>query len=138
MKMIRVVLASALATTTSIAIACGVCIEDKVAAVYDHAVLQQAVQARHLVLFCELNGPFESRVLARRAKQAAEALPNVDRASVRVSEELPALSFAMDPARQSADATVQAIANRLAAEGISVKLLRTMPSPLPAAALLKQ
>ena len=59
--------------------ACGICIDDKIASCYDHAVV--------------------TALLA-----AIAALPGVQRASGRVSLESAALSFAVDPARTTTEA----------------------------------
>ena len=119
--------AAVLLMVSGAALACGVCVDDKVAAVYDHDVMQQAAKSGSVVVFCELSGPFEAHVLAPRAKRAAQALPGVDSASVRTSNELPAISFVVDPARQKPEAAVNALRQRMASEGIVPKLLKVIP-----------
>jgi hypothetical protein len=114
---------------TGPAVACGVCIDDKVAAVYDHDVMQQATKAGRLVVFCELSGPYEPQVLAPRGKRAAQALTGVDSKSVRTSDHLPAISFVVDPARQNPDAAVAELRQRLAQDRIVPKLLKIIPGP---------
>lgn len=120
------ILAAALSATPRLGIACGVCIDDKVAAVYDHAVVQQAMATGRVVVFCEVAGPSQPQALAPQARRAAQALRGVDRASVRSSDELPVLSFALDPARQSPAAALAGLRQRLAADGISITLLRVL------------
>lgn len=39
--------------------ACGACDEDKVAVIYDHAVIQQAATNGNVVVFCEVVGTME-------------------------------------------------------------------------------
>ena len=51
------ILASLLLLTTSSVIACGHCIEDKVAAVYDHVIVAKAVREKHVVAFFGIEGP---------------------------------------------------------------------------------
>jgi len=74
------------------AFACGVCVEDKVAATYDYAVLQRALTHGQVVVFCELRG----RADAARVRQAAARVPALDAGSVRVSADPAAVSFALD------------------------------------------
>ena len=86
----------------SLALACGACDEDSIAATYDHRVVQQAVAAHDLVVYCRLGGPVErSRLVA-----AARRVPGVRPDSIRTSNEPAALSFSVDPARQSARGAV--------------------------------
>jgi hypothetical protein len=117
-----------LAAAFGAAFACGVCIDDKVAAAYDHDVVQRAVQAGRLVVFCELSGPFEARSLAPHAKKAAATLPGVDPSSIRTSNDLPVISFTIDPARQTPDTAVAALRSRLTGERIVPTLLKALPS----------
>ena len=49
-------LASLLLVSTSSVIACGHCIEDKVAAVYDHTIVSKAVSEKHIVAFFGIEG----------------------------------------------------------------------------------
>ena len=76
------------------ALACGYCIEDKVAAAYDHAVLTKAAAAKHRVAFFHVDG-----AAPRAALEKAVYAAGADRGSVRVATEQQALSFAFDPAR---------------------------------------
>jgi hypothetical protein len=100
--------------------ACGACVEDKVAATYDHAVVQGAAAQGRVVVFCELKGPIQ----AARIKKAAAGVPGLDLASVRVSVDPGALSFVLDPARQSPKAAVAGLQERL--PGTRVSIVRTM------------
>lgn len=107
------------------AFACGVCIEDKVAATYDHAVVTQATRDRHAVLFFEITG------LASQAAPSSqwlvgtvEATRGVARGSVRVSLEQAALSFAVNGSGQSATGVRRAVEQRLAPRHLGLKLLR--------------
>jgi hypothetical protein len=77
--------------------ACGVCIEDKMAATYDHGVVTAAFNRGHAVVFAEmLDVPFGSAGQTRKIIQAVEAAPGVDRGSLRVSFNPAAISFAVD------------------------------------------
>lgn len=105
--------------TSPLAWACGVCADDKVAATYDHAVMQRAKQAGQLVVFCELSGVIDER----RVTAAAARQRGVDRASIRVSTNPAAMSFALDARRQSPEAAVAAI-RKAAPEGTHVSILK--------------
>lgn len=89
--------------------ACGVCVEDKIAATYDDAVLQRAISRHQVVVFCEVTG----RLDAARLRQAAGKVPALDRTSLRISTEPAAVSFALDAAVQSPRAAVAALQHGL-------------------------
>jgi hypothetical protein len=110
---------AALLLHAGMAAACGVCVEDKVAATYDHAVVQRATARGEVVVFCEILGPVDTR----RIKQAARGVRGLDASSLRVSETPAVISFAMDGAKQSPQAAAKAIQQGLA-RGIEVKVLR--------------
>jgi hypothetical protein len=86
-------------------LACGTCIEDKVAATYDWAVEQSAKRAGHVVVYCEVQGAFEPGRLA----VAARRVHGVDSESVRVSREPAALSFALDTRKQPVGHALEAL-----------------------------
>lgn len=100
--------------------ACGVCDEDKIAATYDHAVVRKAAGAR-VVVFCELGGSVD----AARITRATGRVRGVDAASIRVSANPAAMSFALDTARQSPKAALAAIV-RAAPRGTRLKLLKVV------------
>jgi hypothetical protein len=107
--------------------ACGICIDDKIASSYDHALIMQAKAAGRAVAFFGIEGDIVRSAATRRAvMQAIEATPGVQRGSARVSLENAALSFVFDPARTSPEAAQRALDRRLAAKGLGVSLLRTI------------
>lgn len=107
--------------------ACGICIDDKIASCYDHAVVTQAKAKGHAVAFFALQGEIVRSAGTRRGIAAAiEALPGVQRGSARVSLENGALSFVFDPARTSLEAAQRELARRLGAKGLGVSPLRTL------------
>ena len=115
--------AAAFAFASAAALACGACVEDKVAATYDHAVMTRALASGDLVVFCEVDGRFDSPRLA----QAMRRVHGVRRESVRVSAEPAALSFAVDPKLQSAQAAVSA-AQRTLPAGSRLTVVRLVPA----------
>ena len=107
------------------ALACGYCVEDKIAAAYDHAVVVSAMDRRHEVAFLSIEtAPAGSR--ERAIAGAVESVAGVDRGTVRVSLEGRAVSFAFDPARAPASAIVGSLQRKLAAQGVGVTMLRVL------------
>ncbi|HWP10570.1 MAG TPA: hypothetical protein VNN06_02020 [Ramlibacter sp.] len=103
--------------------ACGVCVEDKVAATYDHAVVRQAAAKGKVVVFCEVQGGLD----ARRIRSAARRVRGVDMSSLRLSSQPAALSFALDPAQQSPQAAVLAMQSAAPA-GTRLAIVRLIDS----------
>ncbi len=116
----------ALFAIASPALACGVCIEDKIAVTYDHAVVTRAAARHQVVVFAALDGFGDAQALARDARNAAAGVRGVDRDSVRAAAAPPALSFALDPSTQSAEAAMHQIEKRAATPGLKLTLLRVM------------
>lgn len=80
--------------------ACGFCIEDKVAATYDHALITRELDRGHGILFYEIvNAAPADRAQWRALVDAVEGMPGVQRGSVRTSASPPTLSFAVDVTR---------------------------------------
>lgn len=123
MKRLAISCCAVLLLQAGMAQACGVCVEDKVAATYDYAVVQRASARGQVVVFCEIVGPVD----AARIRQAARNVRGLDSSSVRVSETPAAISFVIDGAKQSPQAAASAIQQGLA-RGIEVKVLRLADS----------
>jgi hypothetical protein len=102
--------------------ACGVCVEDKVAATYDYAVVQRALAHGQVVVYCDMSG----RAAEARLRRAATQVAGVDAASVRISTEPAALSFALDPAKRSPAAAAAALQH--AAPGVHLHVIRVATS----------
>ena len=79
------------------ALACGVCLEDKVAAAYDHAVVSSALQRERAVVFAEVSGSMAPEALAKAARRAVGAVPGVEAGTVRAAASPGAVSFVVDP-----------------------------------------
>ena len=103
------------------ALACGVCVEDKIAAVYDHAAVQHALAAKRTVVFFHIDG---NLVISERSKRSiseiARATPGVDPASVRVSCELASMSLSFDGRRTNLVKVQDSLEKRLGAQGLSL------------------
>lgn len=124
----RSVLAICALVLGSNSFACGICIDDKVASAYDHAVVTQAKQRGHEVAFFAIEGPLVRSVETRGALlRAIRSASSVQGASARVSLENAALSFAYDPRRAERSLIVSGIEKKLYARGLSLRFLRVMP-----------
>jgi hypothetical protein len=65
-----VIVAAALSAALPTASACGVCVEDKVAATYDHAVIERAIANGQQVVFVAVDGPVDGGALGRKIAKA--------------------------------------------------------------------
>jgi hypothetical protein len=121
------VAALVLGLSAAAAFACGFCVEDKLAAVYDHELVGRALGARHYVAFCGIEGVVAGRDAQRgEVTRALDAIAGVDRGSVRVSLEHATVSFAFDPARAPLPAVLRAARRTLAERGLMLVPLRVM------------
>jgi hypothetical protein len=105
-----------------VASACGVCVEDKIAAVYDHAVVTRALASGRMVVFAEVRGAPNGGAIERLAN-AARRTRGVDRETVRTSVEPGALSFALDAMAQEPRDAVASVARQA---GATLTLLRVV------------
>ncbi len=119
---LRAVVFAALAACASSAFACGVCVEDKVAATYDYDVVQHATARHHVVVFAAVESPADPALL----RKAAARVKGVDRASVRAAATPRALSFALDPRAASPQAALAAIEREPALSGVRLTLIQVM------------
>ncbi len=127
MKPLIPVAALVLSIGANVAVACGVCVEDKIAAAYDHALVTRSIAAKHAVVFYALDGRFAGgEAQARALRRAAEAARGADPGSARVSLESASLSVAFDPQRAPFAAFEKSLERNLAPSGISLLLLRVM------------
>ncbi len=107
----------------ALAQACGVCAEDKMAATYDHAVVERALAQQRIVVFCEVRGS----AAAAQVRAAAVRVRGVDPRSVRTSSDPAALSFAIDPRQLDARTAVRQLQMRMGTKAQLI-LLKTLPA----------
>ena len=119
---VQSLLAAALLAGAPAAFACGVCVEDKVAATYDYDVVQNASARHHVVVFAAVEAPADPRVL----REAAARAKGVDRGTPRAAANPRALSFALDPRRSSPLAALAAIEREPALHGVRLTLIQVM------------
>ena len=91
-----------------LAILCGVCVEDKVAATYDYALVQRALREGRVVVFAEPRVPVDAAHLRAMAGAAARA-PGVEAGTVKTSEAPASVSFVLDPRRATTVGTLAAL-----------------------------
>jgi hypothetical protein len=109
-------------------LACGFCIEDRVAAVYDQEVVDHAVAKRQQVAFFAIEGPLEANAASRRAVVAALEASGAIRGTARVAVENAACSAAFDPARVDLARLAAAVERKLNARGLTLTPLRVLDS----------
>lgn len=81
-------LSAALLFLAGEAAACGYCVEDKIAATYDHAVVTRALERGQHLAFFHVEGPEPRPEATRRALEDAASMSGVEKASVRISPDL--------------------------------------------------
>lgn len=119
-----------LAVQVSAALACGHCVEDKIAAVYDHAIVVAATAEKHQVAFFAIDGPAPSDAGTRVAMQRSLTKSRgIDPGSARISFESASLSIAFDPRHARLSAIQRNLERSLAPHRLSLMLLRTMEKP---------
>jgi hypothetical protein len=107
--------------------ACGHCVEDKIAAVYDHAVVTQALKMKHQVLFFAVDGPLPNTEAELQTLQRAVAsVYGVDTNSTRISTAAASLSVAIDPRHITIPMIERSLKMKLAQRKLSLQLLRIM------------
>jgi hypothetical protein len=125
MSRLRVVAAGLLALS-GVAHACGVCVEDKVAAAYDHAVVMRAADRGQVVVFAEVLDARVAGAAVREAANAARRGKGIEASSVRTSDAPSTLSFALDTRATSPAAALARIERAMGGKA-RLTLLKVMP-----------
>ena len=106
------------------AIACGACVEDRVAATYDHALVRSAIAQHRMIIFVALDGP-DASLVGDRIKSTAGALGAVQRGTVRYAASPAAFSF-MLAKDATADDVVGAFRKAMGAKRVTMTIVRVM------------
>ena len=126
MKRRWIALAVALAAAVPAAgLACGACDEDKVAATYDHAVMDAAIARHHQVVFVAIEGPVDAQRIGTRLAAAAAKVRGVQVGTLRTSLAPPAFSFALDTT-QTAEGAVAGFRNAVGDPSARLTIVRIM------------
>jgi hypothetical protein len=105
------------------ALACGYCVEDKIAAVYDYAAVTQAAAHKQTVVYFAIDGAI--RDPASSLKAIVERTKGVEKGSARVSVEQAALAVTFDPRRTPLPALQSGLEKALKSRGLGLLLLDT-------------
>jgi hypothetical protein len=120
------ILSVALLTIARTASACGVCIEDRVAAVYDYQIEQEAARQGMSIVYLAVEGPrAESTAAATAVAAALRADPITLADSVRTSVSPAAASVTWRGDTRGLQAALRSANERLAPSGLKLELLRT-------------
>lgn len=112
------------------ALACGYCIEDKIASVYDQAAINRALSQKHLVVFFALDGPLTVTSMEKKILESlATSVPGVDPGSAKVSLDTAALSLSINTSEKSLASVERALQGKLLRKGLSLQFLRIMDKP---------
>ena len=126
-------LVSLLLIFPSSVMACGHCLEDKVAAVYDHIIITKAVSEKHLVAFFGIEGPFVINTASKQEMQKImSSIDGVDPNTSRVSLETGSISLAFNPTFVSYPMLLKALEMKLQRKKLSIfpiDVISQMPKP---------
>ena len=124
-------LASLLLVSTSSVIACGHCIEDKVASVYDHTVVSKAVSEKHIVAFFGIEGPLVVNAASKQEIQKIiSSINGVDPNTSRISLETGSISLSFNPVLISYPALLDGLDKKLKTKKLSIfplEIISLMP-----------
>jgi hypothetical protein len=104
--------------------ACGFCVEDRVAAVYDKALVDKTLAQHRYMAFFSIEGAVNLDEATRLAVLAALNASGAARGTARVSLESTAASVAYDPARTDLSRITAAAGHLLASRGLTLATLR--------------
>jgi hypothetical protein len=114
----------------SLAFACGYCVEDKIASVYDHPAAMRAFSQKHQVAYFGIDGPIVVNAATLRELEATLSnTEGVDKGSLRISLESAALAAAFDPRRTTFASLQKSLEKKLAPKKLSLLPMRVMEEP---------
>ena len=94
----RSLLASFLFLLSSIVFACGYCLQDRIASVYDHVLVAKTKQLNQKMLYLVWDGPAARDETTKRHLLAiVSRIQGVTKGSVRVASEPPTIGLAYQP-----------------------------------------
>jgi len=104
--------------------ACGACVEDAIAATYDHATIRAAIAKRQQVVFVSIEGGDKARVV-RVLASAVRKVRGVQAGTLRTAVSPPAFSFALT-AGEPVDTAVSAFGKLIADQQVRLTVIRIM------------
>ena len=106
------------------ALACGYCLQDRIASVYDHVLVTQTRQLNQKMLYLVWDGPADHNEKTRRALIAITSrIKGVTKGSVRVSLEPPTIGLAFQPSSISREQIETALLQKLRTKKIVISAL---------------
>ena len=106
------------------AIACGYCLQDRIASVYDHVLVTQTRQLNQKMLYLVWDGPADHDEKTRRTLIGITSrIKGVTKGSVRVSLEPPTIGLAYQPLSISSEQIETVLLQKLRAKKIVVSVL---------------
>jgi hypothetical protein len=106
------------------ALACGYCLQDRIASVYDHVLVTQTRQLNQKMLYLVWDGPADHDEKTRRTLIGITSqIKGVTKGSVRVSLEPPTIGLAYQPLSISSEQIETVLLQKLRAKKIVVSVL---------------
>jgi hypothetical protein len=106
------------------AFACGYCLQDRIASVYDHALVTQTKQLNQRMLYLIWDGPADHDEKTRRTLIGITSrIKGVTKGSVRVSLEPPTIGLAYQPISISSEQIETVLLQKLRTKKIVVSVL---------------
>ena len=130
MKRASILLMAAMATGGAGASwACGACVEDRVAATYDHIVIDTATVRHDQVVFVAIDGAVNASKVNARIVTALPKVRGVRAGTLRTSRSPPAFSFALD-ANQTPEVAVAGFRKAIGDPAARLTVVRIMSDGL--------
>ena len=108
---------------------CGVCVEDRMAATYDHDLVVRAMDRGHQIVFTDVTSRPMTRTEWHLLSWTVQSVRGVMKGSVRISKSPMALSFEIDPKATGAATAIREINRRIRKQPVRVSLIQTMSPP---------
>mgnify|MGYP001273053532 CR=1 FL=1 len=105
--------------------ACGFCIEDKIASVYDHALIIRAIGNGERVVFCSISSDIANPNWDHVTRSIRSA-PSVDAKSVKFSKDTLALAFTYQADQIQLADLVQSLKDKLAKSRLTLEVIKTI------------
>jgi len=106
------------------ALACGYCLQDRIASVYDHVLVTQTRQLNQKMLYLVWDGPaYHDEKTRRTLIEITSRIKGVTKGSVRISLEPPTIGLAYQPLSISSEQIETVLLQKLRAKKIVVSVL---------------
>ena len=106
------------------ALACGYCLQDRIASVYDHVLVTQTRQLNQKMLYLLWDGPaYHDEKTRRTLIEITSRIKGVTKGSVRISLEPPTIGLAYQPLSISSEQIETVLLQKLRAKKIVVSVL---------------